>query len=66
MKDKALYEKELATVKSYYQKALPHMQKVRELKPEEPRKWAYTLQMIYENLQMKAEKAEIDEIIKTL
>lgn len=66
MKDKALYEKELATVKSYYQKALPHMLKVRELKPEEPRKWAYTLQMIYENLQMKAEKAEIDEIIKTL
>lgn len=66
MKDKALYEKELATVKSYYQKALPHMLKVRELKPEDPRKWAYTLQMIYENLQMKAEKAEIDEIIKNL
>jgi hypothetical protein len=40
--------------------------KVRELKPESPKDWAYVLQMIYENLVMKAEKAEIDEIIKNM
>lgn len=65
-KELAKYQKELATVKKYYEDALPYMLKVRELKPESPKDWAYVLQMIYENLVMKAEKAEIDEIIKNM
>ena len=58
------YQKELATVKKYYEDALPYMLKVRELKPESPKDWAYALQMIYENLVMKAEKKEVDAIIE--
>lgn len=60
------YQKELALVQSYYKNALPYMEKVRSLAPEQPKLWAYTLQMIYENLQMKEKKAEIDNIIKGL
>ena len=63
-KDEAAYNKELSTIKSYYQKALPYMEKARALAPNQPKVWAYTLQMIYENLQMKAEKAEIDAVIE--
>ncbi len=62
----AAYKKELATVQGYYKNAMPYMEKVRELVPDRPRVWAYTLQMIYENLQMKDKKAEIDNIIKGL
>lgn len=60
------YKKELEHVKSFYRAAKPYMEKARQLTPDQPRNWAYTLQMIYENLEMKAEKAEIDEIIKGL
>lgn len=42
------------------------MEKVRTLAPTQAKLWAYTLQMIYENLQMKDKKKEIDEIIKGL
>lgn len=65
-KDVAAYNKELATIKGYYEKALPHMEKVRALVPNKPAEWAYTLQMIYSNLDMKDKLAEIDEIIKGL
>lgn len=65
-KDKPAYEKELATVKGYYKDAQKYMEHVRELIPDQPKNWAYTLQMIYENLQMKDQKAEMDEIIKGL
>lgn len=60
------YQAELATVQGYYKSAQPYMEKVRALVPDNPRIWAYTLQMIYENLQMKTEKAEIDAIISNL
>ncbi len=63
---KPAYEKELAYVKGFYEKALPYMEKVRALVPERPQAWAYTLQMIYENLQMKDRKAEIDGIIESI
>ena len=65
-KDESAYNKELSTIKSYYQKALPYMEKARALAPNQPKVWAYTLQMIYENLQMKAEKAEIDAVIESI
>ncbi len=60
------YQKELDYVHSFYKNALPHMEKVRSLQPDKPRSWAYTLQMIYDNLQMKAEKEEMDKIIEGL
>lgn len=60
------YKKELAHVQEFYKNAQPYMEKVRQLKPEEPKVWAYTLQMIYENLQLKTQKAEIDAIIDGL
>lgn len=59
-----IYKKELAEVRAYYENARPYMEKVRELTPDEPRRWAYSLQMIYENLGMKDKKAEIDEVLK--
>lgn len=65
MKQKPAYDKELAFVKKYYQDALPYMLKVRELRPDAPKEWAYVLQMIYENLLMKKEKQEIDAVIST-
>ena len=60
------YKMELALVQSYYKNALPYMENVRTLAPTQAKLWAYTLQMIYENLQMKDKKKEIDEIIKGL
>lgn len=60
------YKKELAEVKSFYEKALPYMEKVRAAQPDQPKSWAYSLQMIYQNLQMKDKEIEIDEIIKGL
>lgn len=66
MKDKANYEKELKEVKSYYEKAMPYMEKVRSLVPDKPKVWVYSLQMIYDNLLMKEKKAEMDQIIESL
>ena len=65
-KDEAAYNKELATIKGYYEKALPHMEKVRALAPAKPNEWVHTLQMIYSNLGMKDKLAEVEEIIKGL
>ncbi len=65
-KEKPIYDKELKYVQGLYKKALEHMEKVRSLAPEKPRDWAYSLQMIYENLNMKKEKGEMDAIIETL
>lgn len=58
------YKKELAQVKGYYEKALPYMEKARTLSPDKPKSWAYALQVIYENLEMKDKKAEIDAVIE--
>ena len=65
-KDEAAYNKELATIRGYYEKALPHMERVRALVPAKPNEWAHTLQMIYSNLGMKDKLAEVEEIIKGL
>ena len=65
-KDEKVYNKELAIVHDYYNKALPYMLKVRELAPDQPKEWVYVLQMIYENLNMKTERAEMDAIIEQL
>lgn len=59
-----IYKKELAEVRAYYENARPYMEKVRELTPDEPRRWGYSLQMIYENLGMKDKKAEVDALLQ--
>lgn len=48
-------------IKPYYEKALPHMEKVRELLPDNPKSWASMLQMIYTNLQQKEKAEEMDQ-----
>lgn len=58
-----VYNKEMAEIKGYYQKALPYMEKVRELAPERSRMWASALQQIYFNLDRKAEAKKMDDIM---
>lgn len=56
----AAADKEAETkVKSYFRKAAPYFEKVRELVPDEPARWAGELKVIYGNLGMKKEAAEI-------
>lgn len=50
-------------IKPYYEKALPHMEKVRELIPDNPKVWASMLQMIYTNLQQKEKADEMDQYL---
>ncbi|MBQ0019187.1 MAG: hypothetical protein KBT39_01535 [Bacteroidales bacterium] len=50
----AAADKEAETlVKSYLRKALPYFEKARELKPDDPSRWAFELKTIYNNLGMK-------------
>lgn len=51
-----------AKVKKYFREAIPYFEKVRELRPEDPNRWAFELRTIYNNLGMKAKAAEIPEI----
>ena len=59
----ALYDKELATVKGYYKKAKPYLEHLRELTPDEPKRWASALQMVYSSLQMKEQAKEMDDLL---
>ena len=62
-KEKAIYDKELALVKSYYEKAKPYLEHLRELTPNEPKRWASALQMVYSSLQMKDKAKEMDQLL---
>ncbi len=46
-------------VKKYLRQAAPYFEKVRELKPDEPMRWASELKVIYQNLGEKAKLAEL-------
>lgn len=59
----ALYNKELKDIQSYYSKALPYMEKVRQLAPDRVKLWAPTLQQIYQNLLRKAEAKQMDDLL---
>lgn len=63
-KNKAVYDKELATVKEYYEKAKPYLEHLRELTPNEPKRWASALQMVYSSLQMKEQADEMDKLLE--
>ena len=62
-KEKAIYDKELATVKGYYEKALPYLERLRELTPDKPSLWAADLQLVYSNLGMTEKAKEMDEVL---
>lgn len=46
-------------VKTYFRQALPYFEKVRELEPNDPSRWAGELKIIYGNLGMKQKAAEL-------
>lgn len=56
----AAADKEAETkVKSYFRKAMPYFEKVRELEPNDPSRWAGELKIIYGNLGMKKEASQL-------
>lgn len=57
------YNKQLAEFRDYYEKALPYMEKYRELQPEKSKTWAPALQQIYANLGRQAEADAMDDIM---
>ena len=58
------YNKELKEIRGYFEKALPLMEKVRELAPERSRLWASALEQIYSNLNQKAKAEEMENIMR--
>lgn len=61
---KANYLKDVETFRSYYRKALPYLEKTRELLPDDVKLWGHNLKNVYYNLQMKDKEKEIDELLK--
>ena len=59
-----IYNKELKEIRGYFEKALPLMEKVRELAPERSRLWASALEQIYSNLNQKAKAEEMENIMR--
>lgn len=57
------YKKDLEVIKEYYRKAMPHYQKVRELKPDEQQMWLNGLYSIYYMLNMGPELEEIEKLM---
>ncbi len=51
-------------IRKMYQKAMPYMEKYRELAPTEKQKWASALYRIYFNLNMGKQFDEMDKILK--
>lgn len=51
-------------IKKMYQKALPYLEKYRQLAPQEKQKWGPALYRIYFNLNMGKQFDEIDKILK--
>ncbi len=63
-KQKAAYDKELAEFKSFYEKALPYLEKAQSIAPDQPKVWAPALQRVYYNLDQKAKADEMDDILR--
>ena len=58
------YKKVMETEKTYYQNALPIFEKVRELAPDDVKKWGLQLYTIYYKLNMAKELNQIETILK--
>lgn len=48
-------------VKAYFRKAMPYFEKVQELVPDDPTRWASELRVIYNNLGMKSKAEALPE-----
>ena len=59
----AQYDAAVAPVKECYRKAEPYFLKVRELEPDNVRKWASRLRTVYSVLDKKAEYKEMDTLL---
>lgn len=57
------YKKDQEIVKGYFREAMPHYQKVRELKPAEQQMWLNGLYSIYYMLNMGPELEEIEKLM---
>ena len=60
------FNAEFDQIKKYYEEARPYFEHVRELKPDEPKFWASSLQMIYTNLQMPDQAKEMEAIVESM
>ncbi|MCQ2050712.1 MAG: tetratricopeptide repeat protein [Bacteroidaceae bacterium] len=60
----AAYKNVMAKEKSYFQKARPCYEKVRELIPDQVSKWGFRLQEIYYKLNMSKEMQEVENQLK--
>lgn len=60
----AQFKKDQETIKGFYEKARPHYEKVRELKPEEKSMWLQGLYSIYYMLNMETELKEIEPLLE--
>lgn len=58
------YKKVMEKEKSYYKEALPIYEKVRELAPDDTKKWGQQLYQIYYKLNMSKELNQIETILK--
>ena len=59
----AEFKKVMAQEKEYYKKALPYVEKFREVDPTAVSKWGLLLQQIYYKLNMDKELKEIDKLL---
>ena len=59
----AEFKKVMAQEKEYYKKALPYVEKLREIDPTSVSKWGLLLQQIYYKLNMDKELKEIDKLL---
>ncbi len=59
------YNADIDKMKVFYEQAKPYYERVRELIPDQPRKWAAALQQIYSNLGMKQQADEMDALLQT-
>ena len=58
--------KNKAALQEIYKKALPYMEKYRQLSPDDKNKWAPALYRIYLNLNMGKQFEEMDKIVNKL
>ncbi len=63
-KNNKLSRKQHAAITAYYQKALPYLERYRQMAPQEKDKWALPLYTIYLNLNKGTEFDEIDAIVR--
>lgn len=59
----AQYKKDQEVIKGFYREAMPHYEKVRQLEPDQQKKWLNGLYSIYYMLNMGPELEEIEKLM---